>query len=121
MSDHAHDRILVEHQDGCHVVRFLQDTFLDPLELAEISTQIQDLIKDDPPPRVVLAMDTVRHMPSAMISTLIAARAACEARGGRAALAAAPTPVMEILRVAKLDEVFETYDSVADAVVALQG
>ena len=119
MSDHSQDRILVEHQDGCHVVRFLQDAFLDPMEIAEVSQQIQHLVAEDPPPYLVLALDTLRHVPSAMLSALIAARTACESHGGKAVLAGVPTPVREILKVAKLDEVFEIYDDAAEAVLAI--
>lgn len=121
MSDHRNDKILVEHRDGCHVVRFLTETLFDPLEVAAVEKQIHELIAAEDTPKVVLAMETLGHLASATISTLISVRSACQGKGGDAALAGVPDPIMEILRVARLDTVFRIYPNTAEAVIALNG
>lgn len=119
MSDHTNDLILVEHRDGCHVVRFLTESLFDPLDVATIDKQVHEVIEEASTPRVVLALDTVSHIASSTLSTLISIRSACQAKGGDAALAAVPATIMEILRIAKLDELFRIHEDVAQAIVAL--
>ena len=118
MSDHTNDKILVEHRDGCHVVRFLEETLFDPLEVAAVEKQIHEVIAEAPTPRVILAMETLTHLASSTLSTLISVRSACQGKGGDAVLAAVPEGIMEILRIARLDTVFRSYDDVAKAIIA---
>ena len=121
MSDHTNDKILVEHRDGCHVVRFLEETLFDPLEVAAVEKQIHEVIAEAPTPRVILAMETLTHLASSTLSTLISVRSACQGKGGDAALAGVPDSIMEILRVARLDTVFRIYPNTAEAVIGLNG
>lgn len=121
MSDHRNDKILVEHRDGCHVVRFLMDTLIDPLEVAAVEQQIHEVVAEAETPRVVLALETLTHVASSTLSTLISTRSACQGKGGDAVLAGVPDPLLEILRVARLDTVFRIYPNTAEAVAALNG
>ena len=118
MSDHSNDKILVEHRDGCHVVRFLMDALFDPLEVAEVEKQLHDLIAETETPRLVLALETLKHVASSTLSTLISTRSAAQGKGGDAVLAGVPDPILEILQVARLDTVFRIYPDTADAIRA---
>jgi len=116
MSDHRNDLILVEHRDGCHVVRFLSDALFDPLVISQIEQQIQEVIAEATPPRLVLALDTIQHAASSTLSAFISTRSACQGKGGDAVLASVPPSIMGILEVARLDGVFRIYETTAEAI-----
>lgn len=118
MSDHSSDLILVEHRDGAHVVRFLSEALFDPIVVSQLEQQILGVVAEAETPRVVLTLDTVDHIASSTLSTLIRVRSACQGKGGDAVLAAVPAGVTEVLKVARLDDIFKSYATPDEALAA---
>ena len=112
---------MIEHRDECHVVQFMSDTLFDPLELAEIQQEILDVVAEAERPKVVFEMANLKHAASATLSMLISVRSACQGKGGDAALAGVPGPILEILQVARLDTVFRIHENTAQAIIDLNG
>jgi anti-anti-sigma factor len=119
MSDHSNDLVLVEHRDGCHVVRFLTESLFDPLIVSQVDKELHAVVSDAVAPKLVLTLDTIDHVASATISTVISLRSACQGKGGDIALAAVPKTILEILKIARLDSVFRIYDTPDQAIEAL--
>ncbi len=119
MSDHGNDLVLVEHRDGCHVVRFLTESLFDPLIVSQVDKELHAVVAEAVTPRLVLSLDTIDHVASSTISTVISLRSACQGKGGDVALAAVPAGVLQILKIARLDNVFRIYDSADEAIAAL--
>lgn len=119
MSEQGNDLVLVEHRDGCHLVRFLVESLFDPLIVSQVDKDLHAVVSDAIAPRMVLIFDTVDHIASATISTLISLRSACQGKGGDLALAALPDSILGILKIARLDSVFQIYETPEKAIIAL--
>jgi anti-sigma B factor antagonist len=69
---------------------------------------------------VVLDLTGVGYVDSTRLGELIAAHVTVGRRGGRLKLACVPSRVVELLRIAGLEGVFERFDSVEAAAASLQ-
>lgn len=120
MSSQADEMMIIEDQDGVHVVRLLTETLLDPLDIDRVEGELQKLVDGDAEPRIVIALDTVDHLSSLMIGVLIKLRAAVAAKSGEICLAAVPERLQNLFDVVKMSDVFETYGTTNAAVLALK-
>jgi anti-sigma B factor antagonist len=69
---------------------------------------------------VVIDLTGVGYMDSTRLGELIAAHVTVSRRGGRLTLAAVPPRVLELLRMAGLENVFDRFESVGAAAAHLQ-
>ena len=69
---------------------------------------------------IVINLAGVGYVDSTRLGELIAAQVTISRYGGRLKLVAVPPRVLELLRVAGLDRVFERFDSVDAAAASLQ-
>ena len=120
MTDHADDLMIIEEQEGVHVVRLLAEALLDPVEIDHVEEQMLRLVESSEEPRIVIALDTVDHVSSLMISTLIKIRQEVASRSGEVCLASVPPRLQALFEVVRLGDVFEMYESTAAAVNALR-
>lgn len=120
MSSHANEMMIIENQDGVHVVRLLTEALLDPMDIDRVEGELQKLISEDPEPRIVIALDTVDHLSSLMIGVLIKLRASVAGKKGEICLAAVPERLQNLFDVVKMSDVFETYGTTQAAVLALK-
>lgn len=65
---------------------------------------------------IVLEMSGVDYLSSAGLRALVSARRACNGKNGDVRLATPSERVQEVLELAGLDSIFETYDDVVNAV-----
>jgi anti-anti-sigma factor len=112
--------MIMEEEDGVHVVRLLSEALLDPVEIDRVEVELFRLIERDAEPRLVIALDTVDHVSSLMISSLIKIRKAVDERAGQVCLAAVPPRLRQLFEIVKLGDLFTSYDTTAQAVRALQ-
>ena len=120
MSTNDDELIQIEDQDGVHVVRLLSQAILDPVEIDQVEKRLLRLIESAESPNIVVALENVEHVSSLMISTLIKVRQGVSERHGDACLAAVPRRLQDLFDVLKIGDVFNTYDTVDEAVAALR-
>lgn len=120
MSTDADEMMIIENQDGVHVVRLLTEALLDPVDVDRAETELRKIVDGDPEPRIVVALDTVDHLSSLMIGVLIKLRAGVAAKKGEICLAAVPERLQNLFDVVKMSDVFETYGTTQAAVLALK-
>ena len=93
------------------------------ITLGEDSTQLRNKLKGllaGKQPRLVLDMANVDYIDSAGLGTLVASVTSASSQGVRMVLANLTKRLREQLSITKLVTVFETFDSVADAVKSLK-
>jgi anti-sigma B factor antagonist len=83
----------------------------------EIRSALLEII-DEKPKRLVVDLSRVPYVDSSGIAALILARQSLDEHGGRFILAGAQEAVQLILATARLDQYFEIFPSVAEAVSA---
>ena len=87
--------------------------------LVLIGRELQAYLAPLDRPRVVIDLGTVRHVSSAALGMLVAARTAVELRGGRICLANVGEKVREVFRAANFQKVLPVHPSVDAAVASL--
>jgi len=119
MSTTDEELMIIEKQDEVYVVRFLASALLDPAQVDQADRQFMELVKREPQPRIVIALDTVEQLSSLMLSVLIRLRAEVGDRKGQVALAAVPDRLQTLFELVKIGSVFKTYATAEEAVAAL--
>lgn len=80
----------------------------------KIQERIRDLAENDVV-KVILDLTKVNWIDSTGLGELIASLSSTKNKGGNLALANLQDPVQSLLKMTNLDEIFDTYDSVEDA------
>lgn len=120
MTGQQSDLLSIEVSDGVHIVRCLTETLLDPMDIERVDEELGSALGDLAQPRVIMALGSVNHMASLMLSVLIKLHQDVEKKGGRLCLAAIPTRLQDLFAMVGLDKVFDSYATVDDALAALK-
>lgn len=110
---------VVEERDGVHVASFLTDSLFDPIAVDHVGDQLQAALADGAP-KMVVALDGIKHISSSMLSVLVRLREDALGRDGAVCLAAVPDPIQRLLEVAAFDKLFASFPTVDEAVASLQ-
>lgn len=119
MSDAPDELMTIDRHGDVRVVRFVSSALMDPAQIERADEQLQKLLRDIEKPQLVIALDTVEHLSSLMLSVLIRVRSEVGAAGGRVLLAAVPPQLQGLFDLVKVGDVFETFATTEDAVAAL--
>jgi len=109
---------IVERQSGDITIIDLQGNIMFEDGDLELRTAVGRVL-DGGRKKVILNMAEVPYMDSAGLSELVRSYVAINKRGGRIALLDLTRKVNDLLTIAKLLSVFETFDSEAEAVKSL--
>ena len=85
-----------------------------------LKDRVRDLV-DQGGRRLVLDLGGVSHVDSIGVSELVRSHVIVNNSGGHLALAGVPAQIAQLLRVTRLDQVFDRHETIADAVSALTG
>ena len=85
----------------------------------QIQEKIRELIENNVV-KVVLDLTKVNWIDSTGLGELIASLSSAKNKGGNMVLANLQDPVQSLLRMTNLDEIFDTYDTVEDALDKLK-
>ena len=85
-----------------------------------LKDRVRDLV-DQGGRRLVLDLGGVSHVDSIGVSELVRSHVIVNNSGGHLALAGVPAQIAQLLRVTRLDQVFDRHETIADAVNALTG
>jgi anti-sigma B factor antagonist len=110
-------KLALEYRDTAHILH-MQGRLTLGTEVVAFRDTVEKLTGDQPV-TVIVDFSEVPYIDSAGIGELVAAYTRITSRGGRMALAALPKRVRDLLQITKLYTVFEVFDTVGDAVRAL--
>ncbi len=84
-----------------------------------IRTELQTLVREEHPAKVVIDMTPVKMLGSAIISSILAVRNRLVQQGGQLVLCNVPMPIRDIYRTLNLEgTLLPVYDSLDDALAA---
>ena len=86
-------------------------------ETRELQRTFDEIIEAGPP-KIVVDLGKISYMTSAGLGVLVGAHTRCVRRGGWLRIARVGTRIKDLFLVTKLTLVFDTYDSIEDAVAA---
>ena len=111
-------RLDVTNKWGVAIVR-CQGRIVFGQEVDDLRLTVLSLLKETN--RVVLHLAGIEHIDSEGLAGLVGVFISARNRGGEVKLADLSQNSKKVLRLTRLDEVFETYDSEAEAVASFQG
>jgi len=105
----------VEHSSGVTIARFKSSALLGA-EIEVVGHELQRLIEDDPPPRIVVNLRGVVQMSSNMLAMLVTLNKAVADRRGCLVLCELTPQVRGLLGATRLEDRFAISDEEPDAV-----
>ncbi len=100
------------------VAHFRERHINDLWEIEQLGLELYRLIEQRVRPKLVLDFSEVEFFSSAAIGKLISLNGKVKARGGAMKLCRVPPAILDVLRVCKLDRVFDIRQDQADAMVS---
>ena len=91
---------------------------MDDPTITTIGEQLESLVDDQSPPKLVLDMANMPYISSAMIRVLMTTSRRAQDRSGELRLAGVAEPVREVLRIARLDLILKVFDTRNEAMAA---
>ena len=101
-------------------MHFEVEAILDPVDVDAVDERLQDLLVGSENPRVLLDVGPLASISSMMISAFVKAQQTAQERGGRIVMARPHQRLKALLETVKLEDLIDAYDSIEDAVQALQ-
>lgn len=111
-------QIRVREEGDVSCVEFVERSIIDEGVIRQIGEELLKLVDGAAKPAVVIDFTGVQHLSSAALGVLINVHNRVKARGGHLRLCGIPRGIFEVFRITKLDRIFQTCDTVTQA---LQG
>ena len=113
-------RLQVTTEADVTQVRFLDRNILDEASIHQIGEEISQLIDQAPIPKLLLSFENVEHLSSAALGTLIMVNNKIRGKSGQLRLASIDPQIHEVFVITKLDQLFQIFDSVGEAVASFK-
>jgi len=109
MSQAISPRLFVEKIDGVTVASFADSSILDDEVIRDLELQLEVLLDDVGPPKVLLNFREVKFMSSAMLAVLVKFGRRLGKAGGRLKLCYLAPDLLEVFRITRFDRMFEIH------------
>lgn len=118
MSEPA-SQIHVRDEQGVTCVQLLERRIVDDSSIRLLGKRLLELAQASPRPLLVIDFGGVEHLSSAALGVLISVHNAVKERGGQLRLCGIARSIFEVFRITKLDRMFQTCQTVEQAVQGL--
>jgi anti-sigma B factor antagonist len=115
----AKSQIRVRDENGVSCVEFVERSIIDEAVIRQIGDELLGLVDGAEKPAVVIDFSGVQHLSSAALGVLINVHNRAKSRNGQVRLCGIPKNIFEVFRITKLDRIFHTCDTVAQALQGL--
>ena len=112
-------QIRVRDEGGVHCVAFVERSIIDEAVIRQIGEELLKLVDGAATPTLVIDFTDVQHLSSAALGVLINVHNRVKARSGQLRLCGIPKGIFEVFRITKLDRLFQTSDTVAQALESI--
>ncbi|MEM6553209.1 MAG: STAS domain-containing protein [Planctomycetota bacterium] len=108
----TNDSRLVVQQDG-DVTRigFLDRNILEEANIQQIGDEVAAVIDSQPSPKLLLNFESVEHLSSAALGTLITINNRIREKGGQLRLANIDAQIYDVFKITKLNKLFQIHDT----------
>ena len=113
-------RLVVNNNGDVTVVGFLDRNILEEASIQQIGDEIADLISASSNPKILLNFQTVEHLSSAALGTLITVNNKVKEKGGQLRLSNIDPQIYEVFVITKLNKLFQIHDNNEAALASFQ-
>lgn len=107
--------VSVDGSTGVTVIAFPGCPLIDQDSVDAVTAALLDAVATSEPPRIALDLSNVQFLSSQGLAMLLQVRRAVDGRGGEAVLCQPRSEVVRLLRIARFDKIFHTFDSIDGA------
>lgn len=105
---------------GVTVVQFTDAKILDQRNINLIGAELMELVEKGNLKRMLLSLENVHYLSSAVLGKLVSLQKALRMNGGTLKLCAIAPSIFEVFTITRLDKVFEIYATEAEAVASFR-
>jgi anti-sigma B factor antagonist len=113
-------RLLSRVQNGVTVVEFTDAKVIDQRNINQIGAELMHLVDAAGVRKMLIDLENVRYLSSAVLGKLISLHKALRANGGQLKLCSIAPPIFEVFEITRLDKVFDIYKNESDALDAFR-
>lgn len=106
----------VSTTDGVTIVELCEQRILDEVHIARIGSEIEQLISQTNPPRLVIDFANVSNMSSSALGMLITVHKRIREASGQLRLCNIQETIQEVFRITRLNEIFQICSNRAEAI-----
>ncbi len=104
--------------DGIIRIDFIERNILDEANIQLIGEGLNHVVDAMDEPKLVICFENVEHLSSAALGVLITASNRVGSKGGQLRLSDINEQILEVFRITRLDQMFQIYDTSAEAMSA---
>lgn len=104
-------RLVVDNHGDVTVVQFLDRNILEEASIQQIGDEIAELIQAASNPKILLDFESVEHLSSAALGTLITVNNKVKEKGGQLRLSNIDPQIYEVFVITKLNKLFQIHDN----------
>lgn len=113
-------QIIISTVDDVMVVELTERKILDEMSISQIGAQLNALINQPIPPRIVIDFEKVAHMSSSALGMLINVHKRVREKKGQLRLCNIQPAIYEVFVITRLNEVFQVSPTRDQAVASIQ-
>lgn len=113
-------RLVVDNHGDVTVVQFLDRNILEEASIQQIGDEIAELIQAASNPKILLDFESVEHLSSAALGTLITVNNKVKEKGGQLRLSNIDPQIYEVFVITKLNKLFQIHDNNQAALASFQ-
>jgi len=103
-------RLVISEEGEVTKVGFLDRNILDEANIQQIGDEISALIDKSSNPKVLINFESVEHLSSAALGTLISINTKVRTKGGQLRLSNIDPQIYEVFVITKLNKLFQIHD-----------
>ena len=119
-ADAVPSRFTTEMQNGVTVVHFTGTALTDPTNIRQIGDELKGMVNVGGVREMLINMQTVRYLSSAVLTQLILVHKALRMSDGELKLCNIAPSVVEVFKITRLDRVFDIFESESEALQAFR-
>jgi len=102
--------------ENVRIVRFVDDEIVDADRTIELGSALMNMVKEGEPTFLLLNFENVTFFSTGMMGELVKLNNRVRKKGGTVALCCMSTFLNEMFHIARLDRVFEIFDTEKEAI-----
>jgi anti-sigma B factor antagonist len=112
---------LVSHvMQGVTVVHFADPKVIDQRNINQIGAELIKMVEDGGVRKMLINMENVRYLSSAVLGKLISVHKALRMNNGALKLCSIAPPIYEVFEITRLNRVFDIHETEDDAIQAFR-
>lgn len=108
-------RLAVQEQGDVTRVGFLDRNILEETSIQRIGDEVAELVDASTNPKLLLDFESVEHLSSAALGTLITINNRIKAKGGQLRLSSIDPNIYEVFKITKLNKLFQIHGTADEA------